>query len=115
MEEAPIAKAIIDDLKSDESTAAEYAKMAVNAIVGYAACDAVYDATAVIAKNNRIYNRYTDESKDIDVWIKATAKTYNEFYIIGAYLSDVWSLTGDAAQDAEIVSNMYVRKFTESK
>ena len=48
----------------------------------------------------------------VDIWIEATAYVNdNEFIIIGAYLSDIWQITGN--NNLEISSNMYIRKFKE--
>ena len=113
LEEAPIANAIIANLKEDESTAANYAEYAVNAACK-GSCIEVFKASAAIAKNRRADNSIIEGSKDLDVWIEATAQTSNGFCIIGAYLTDIWSLTGD--NSAEIASrHMYTRIFTENR
>ena len=72
-----------------------------------------------IAKNNRIWNFYsgTDTehpTEDIDVWIDVYAyDPYYGFFDVGAYLSDIWSLTSNNAE--EIKSHMYIRHFVEKK
>jgi hypothetical protein len=112
LEEAHIARAIISGMKEDESTVAEYAKYAVNAACK-GLCHEVFKASAEIAKNCRINDLYFEGSKNLDVWIEATAQTSDEFCVIGAYLSDIWSLDGDnSAQIAK--DHMYVRIFTEN-
>ena len=111
LEEAPIARAIIANLKEDESTAAEYIRYAINAACGH--CEEVYKATATIAKNCRAWNSIIENSADIDVWIDATARTSDGFCIIGAYLTDIWSLSGDNAK--EMANHMYTRIFTEKR
>ena len=111
IEEAPIARKIISDMKEDETTAAEYAKYAINAACK-GSCIEVFKASATIAKNCRINDWYFKGSGNLDVWIEATAQTTEEFCIIGAYLTDIWSLDGDnSAQVAE--DHMYVRIFRE--
>ena len=110
LEEAPIARAIIANLREDEATATDYIKYAINAACK-GSCLEVFKASAAIAKNRRADNSIIEESKDLDVWIEATAQTSDEFCIIGAYLTDIWSLTGD--NGAEIASHMYVRHFVE--
>lgn len=111
LEEAPAARRIISDMKEDESTVAEYAKYAVNAACK-GCCQEIFKATATIAKNRRINDQYFEGSKDLDVWIDAIAQTSDEFCVIGAYLSDIWSLSGD---DREQVDHMYVRRFIENR
>lgn len=111
LEEAPIANAIINNLKEDESTAFDYAKYAIDAICKGSIVE-VFKASAVIAKNCRANDSIIEGSQDIDVWIEATAQTSDEFCIIGAYLSDIWSLSGDNTK--EIASHMYSRIFKEA-
>lgn len=114
LDEAPAAQRIIKEMREDESTVAEYAIYAVNAAgtEGRDWCAKIYEATAEIAKNSRVQDAYFEGSADLDVWISATARTNNGFCIIGAYLSDIWAISGDNA--AEIAKNhMYVRKFRE--
>lgn len=116
LDEAPAAQRIIKELRDDESTAAEYAVYAVDA-AGQTErdwCVKVYEATAEIAKNSRVQDAYFEGSADLDVWVNATVKTSIGFCIIGAYLTDIWAISGDnAAQIAK--KHMYVRKFRESK
>ena len=69
---------------------------------------------AEIAHNNRVYNRYDDESGTLDIWFTIYAfNSYSGFYTIGAYLSDLWESTGDNAD--ELRGHMYIREFTEKK
>ena len=108
--EAPIAQRIVKDLKEDESSAAEYATLAINAACeGH--CVKVFEAKAVIAKNCRAYGAYFDDSGNLDVWVEATAQTSYGFCIIGAYLSDIWNLDGD--NNDEMAGRMYIRQFKE--
>ena len=59
-------------------------------------------------------NAFTENSGCLDVWIEATALVNgNEFIIIGAYLSDIWMITG--YNNEEIASHMYIRRFKEIK
>lgn len=112
MSEAPIARKIIEELKEDESTAADYASYAVNAAYsGFGGvCEKVFEATAKIAKNCRVNDCYLEGSGDLDIWIDATAKTTDGFCVIGAYLSDIWGLCGE--NDAQVARDyMYVHKF----
>jgi len=115
LEEAPAAQSIISSMKEDDtSTPADYIRQAVNALCGDRnSCDQVFEASAEIAKNCRVWNYHSDNSGTLDVWITGTAKTFDTFYIIGAYLSDLWQLCPD--NYSEITQHFYVRKFTECK
>ena len=73
-----------------------------------------YDIQAEIAKNRRIYNYYTENSADFDIWISFKAfDEYAGFYIVHCYLSDIFSVSSDNKQ--EIRQHMYVREYTEKK
>ena len=115
LEEAPVVRDIIAYTKEDTTTVEEYAEMAIRATYNGKAYDIeVMKASARIAKNARAWNAYNDHSETIDVWVDATAYVNDsEFIIIGAYLSDIWQITG--RDDQEVVSYMYVRKFKEVK
>lgn len=115
LEEAPIARKIIADMKEDENTAADWAEYAISAAYNYRAYSTeILKASAKIAKNGRAWNVLNDHSETLDVWIEATAYVSgDEFIIIGAYLSDIWQITVDNAQES--VSHMYVRRFKEIK
>jgi len=109
------ASEIIADMKDDEYTAKEYAEMAIAAVYdGNAWGIDIMRSMAKISKNRRAWNIYSGNSRDFDIWIEATASVgIDEFIIIGAYLSDIWQITG--SNDEELVSHMYIRKFKEVK
>lgn len=110
--EMPTVRQMIENLKEDEITAKEYAEMAARvAIGGYTV--KVFEASASIAKNCRAENNYTNDSGNLDVWIDFTALTSEGFVIGGAYLTDIWNITGN--NNEEIRSHMFIRKFTETK
>lgn len=115
LEEAPIAREIIASMKEDESTAEEYAEMAIRAAYdGNAWNIDTMRATAKIAKNSRAWNEFSENSGYLDIYIKATAHVnQDEFIMIGAYLSDIWKITG--YNNKEIASHMYIRRFKEIK
>ena len=75
--------------------------------------DKVIEATARIAKNQRVWDAFDEETRDIDVWIEFTAfsEYRSSFIIAGVYLTDLWQLTKDNAD--EIKSHMYIRRFEE--
>lgn len=118
LEDLDRAKMVIASEKEDESTIASWAVMAVNEVLnylnngrgGYAYADEkdILKATAITAKNCRAWNEYGEGSQNMDVWIEATAQTYDCFIEIGSYLSDIW-LTG-ATPYAE---HVYYRVFEE--
>lgn len=97
--ELPSAKQMIAEMKEDESSAAEYLATAAacwlhNSENAHRADDVVkvLAASAEIAGNARIWNRYNDESGRLDVWLTGTVETFYGFLKIGCYLSDVWEI-----------------------
>lgn len=120
LDEAPIVREIIKDMKEDEFTPAEYGKSAIQALYsGNAYNITVLESSAKIAKNQRAWNAYSNESGMLDIWIetKSIVKAMNstesdtEFVIVGSYLSDIWQITSDNM--TEISSHFYVRRFKE--
>lgn len=116
----PIVHQIISDLKDDESTAAEYAMQAADIILhanfGYefSSKAKVFEATAEISRNERIYNYYGEESEHLDIWINFVVFDDIDGVISGgAYLSDIWSLTAD--NKPEIVNHMYYQIYMPVK
>lgn len=118
LEEAPIVRRIIQNMKEEGGDVKEWAALAVNLAAGWGeCCKTVFEAKATIAKNARVKNYYDEDSRDFDIWINCTAEATNGFYIIGAYLSDIWSI-GSRIEDEinkEILSHMYIRVFKEVK
>jgi hypothetical protein len=96
VEKVAIAKKLIRyEKENDDCSVKEWAI--------YAICEALRDrddydigaegiltCSAEIGGNNRVWDAYFEGSKDLDIWIKATAKTGNGYTEIGAYLSDIW-------------------------
>ena len=109
VEEMPAAREIIRQMKADENSAADYIRYAVNALGN--GCEKVYEASAEIAKNCRIWDAYGSGTGTLDVLIKATARTWNGFVEIGAYITDLWNISDDNSQS----EHFFVRTFTESK
>ena len=118
LEDLDRAKMVIASEKEDESTIASWAVYAVNEVLnylnngmgGYAYADEkdILKATARTAKNCRAWNEYGEGSQNMDVWIEATAQTYNCFIEIGAYLSDIWQTGATPYAD-----HVYYRVFEE--
>ena len=74
----------------------------------------ILKAEAEIARNRRVFNRYSDNSGFLDVWLNVYAfDAYKGFYTIGAYLSDIWESTGENSE--ELRSYMYIREYVENK
>lgn len=113
--DAQIVRQIIADMKEDENTAEDYADMAIRAAYnGNAYGIEVLKASAKIVTNSRAWNVFTENSGQLDIWINATAYVNgDEFIMIGAYLSDIWMITG--YNHKEITEHMYIRKFKEAK
>lgn len=110
------AKEIIREMKDDESTAAEYAQYAVNAIgraCGIGSCDKVFECSAEIAGNCRIHDYFGDGSGTLDIWLSGIAKTWDGFVKFGAYLSDIWSISYDTAEDIA-KNHMYYEIFKKA-
>lgn len=112
LEDAEITKEIQAEMEEDTGLI-DYAVMAVNAAGFNTTRGKIYAVTAEWARNRRIWNRYTDNSRDIDIWLNFVAQTDEGFKMIGAYLSDIWEITGD--NQREIASHFYVRNFIEEK
>lgn len=88
--------------------------IAMSCITSYNGDWKFYDIEAEIAKNRRIYNYYTENSADFDIWISFKAfDEYSGFYIVHCYLSDIFSVSEENKQ--EIRKQMYVREYAEMK
>lgn len=116
--ELPQVKRIIADMKEDTGLD-DYARTAARIAVGNYGNE-ILKVEAEIAKNGRVWNRYADESGDLDVWLKVYAfNTFYGFYTIGAYLSDIWEASADINSGRnnydELRGYMYIREFKEVK
>lgn len=111
--EMPAVKKVMQyEKENDEWTVQEWAKMAARLVFDDNGAK-VIEATARIAKNQRVWDAFDEETRDIDVWIEFTAfsEYHSSFIIAGVYLTDLWQLTKDNAD--EIKSHMYIRRFEE--
>ena len=111
--EMPAVKKVMQyEKENDEWTVQEWAKMAARLVFDDNGAK-VIEATARIAKNQRVWDVFDEETRDIDVWIEFTAfsEYRSSFIIAGVYLTDLWQLTKDNAD--EIKSHMYIRRFEE--
>lgn len=106
--QAEAAKYIVEAMKEDESTPAEYAGYAVRAICNaydiYGSVD-VIRAEAYILPNNHVWEQWGERSENLDIWITGIAICgYDDVVRFGAYISDIWALDGD--NYGEIVPRM---------
>ena len=111
--EMPAVKKVMQyEKENDEWTVQEWAKMAARLVFDDNAA-MIIEAKARIAKNQRVWDAFDEETRDIDVWIEFTAfsEYRSSFIIAGVYLTDLWQLTTDNAD--EIKSHMYIRRFEE--
>ena len=111
--EMPAVKKVMQyEKENDEWTVQDWAKMAARLVFDDNGAK-VIEATARIAKNQRVWDAFDEETRDIDVWIEFTAfsEYRSSFIIAGVYLTDLWQLTKDNAD--EIKSHMYIRRFEE--
>lgn len=111
--EMPAVKKVMQyEKENDEWTVQEWAKMAARLVFDDNGAK-VIEATARIAKNQRVWDAFDEETRDIDVWIEFTAfsEYRSSFIIAGVYLTDLWQLTKDNAD--EIKSHMYIRRLEE--
>ena len=111
--EMPAVKKVMQyEKENDEWTVQEWAKMAARLVFDDNGAK-VIEATARIAKNQRVWDAFDEETRDIDVWIEFTAfsEYRSSFIIAGVYLTDLWQLTKDNAD--EIKPHMYIRRFEE--
>ena len=109
IEEAPAAKRIVKEMKDDEMSVAEYAEIAARVAGGNSKYE-ILKASAEIAKNARVYNRYGEDTNDLDIWIDFYAfNEYKGFFEVGVYLSDIWDICDSNAE--EIKSHMYINHY----
>ncbi len=110
--EMPAVKYVMEYAKEDAYSAKDWAKVATRIVFDDNGAK-IIEATAKIAKNQRVWDTFDEGTKDIDVWIEFTAfsEYRSSFIIAGVYLTDLWQLTTDNAD--EIKSHMYIRQFKE--
>lgn len=107
--EAEQAKLVIAYEKEyDDEKVEAWAEMAANeALRGTSDyVSEILKAEAEICKNGRIYDRYSEGTGMIDVWIRGVAKTGTGFLEFGACLSDIWETGG-----TEYKSEMWIQEY----
>lgn len=118
LEEAPAVNRMLEALHENEDDQAIcdpfYLSIAMSCITEYGYNWEYYDIKAEIAKNCRVWNYWTEESKDFDVWISFKAfDEYGGFYVVNCYLSDIYSVTSE--NKTETRKHMYIRAYKEQK
>lgn len=106
LEDLDRARRVIAAEKEDEMSAKDWAVYAVGEALRNkdGSLWEILKAEATTAKNCRAWNRYGDDSADMDVYIRFLAETTEGFIRGGAYLSDIWE-TGAT----EYKQHMYIR------
>lgn len=108
--EMPAARQIVKDFREDEDIDG-YISSVARIVCGYNESFEILRSSAEITRNCRIQDYYGDNTKDLDVWIYGLA--FNWFYgliEIGAYVSDVFSITG-TAEDKDLLQHFYFREY----
>lgn len=119
VDELPYAKQIVKDMKDDEMSAQEYAKMAADAILWGPECGdsvrRVIEADAEICRDNAIpYEQFGEGCGRLGVWLRFTAETFDGFLKVGCLLSDVWGLGTDEAR-SDLMRHSYIRYYKEQE
>lgn len=115
MHDVTEARKIISQEKTNTLTAAEAAAMIGQAVIKYPSDLKVLEASAEIAGNCRVWNYYTDDSRNLDVWVNFRIRAFNEYIEGGAYLSDVFQLTGDDESKRELESHCFLVWYTRAR
>lgn len=108
LEDLDRAKAVIAAEKEDEMSAKDWAVYAVGEALRNkdGSLWEILKAEATTAKNCRVWGAYTDDSADMDVYIKFLAETSEGFIEGGAYLTDIWQ----SEAETRYKNHMYIRK-----
>lgn len=93
-----------------EENLEELAQMAARVASGSNYEFEILKSSAEIAKNSRIYNAFTENSAELDVWIEIYAYNRHEgFFDLGVYITDLWQV--DGYNNDEIRSHMFLKEF----
>lgn len=116
LEDMDIARRIIRDMKEDDTTPTWYAEVALGHWIfkRLKNRDGVYEvlrATAEISKNRRSWEAYGEDTRQMDIWIEAVAKTFDGYLELGAYLTDINGI----APNTDFTDHMYARYYTVNK
>lgn len=109
--EAERARAIIQELKDDEYSVKDYAGMAANLAAGVNGME-VLQCSAVIALNCRSFDRFGEDTQNLDVWIEFKAfDAFQGFYWGGMYLSDIWDIPCDMNEREQHKKLMWLQEY----
>lgn len=109
--EMPIVRELIKRMREDNDFD-QYALSAARVASGDKDSFSILTQQAQIAKNERVQDYYSDNSGDLDIWLEFIAFSFfGGCYLIGIYLSDVFSITGTAS-DSELKQHMFIRQYT---
>ena len=109
----PAVRRLIREMKEDNYIK-EYGGMAARVASGEYDTFEILKAEAEVAKNNRVFNAFFDGSENLDIWCRFYAyNSYYGFYEIGAYITDIWNITGDNSD--EIRQQMYINAFRRER
>ena len=109
LEELDIAKTIIADMKEDTSKPAEYARAA---LINFANDNGVeiVQASAEIGRNCFVsFNRYSEGTRDFDVYIHFVGRSQSAYYDGFVPLSEIWDIMPG---ECNFSRNAYIRTFT---
>ena len=112
------AKQMVKDLREEDSTVEEYAKMAAIAITDDNSVE-IIRATAEFEDHIGIWNFFNDESHRLDVKISFVATYWDGdsycFMQASAYLSNIYQSNGTDEYKAFMRHTSHVKKFVEAK
>lgn len=107
----PTVKRMVDEVKEDEYSATDYAKMVARTVFGDNEA-MIFNAVAEVAGNERANDNFFEGSGTFDIWIEFIAfHSFKGACEIGVYLTDIWSYSGDAEKEEEYKSHMYMNGF----
>ena len=96
----------------DTMTPAEYLEMAARLASRSNNSFQIYDASARIARNCRVYEQFGPGTGTFDVWLEGIAfHPFAGAYMIGAYLSDLWQITGGPSDEYLVRDHMFIKEY----
>ena len=110
--EARVAVWMTEDMKGNDS-AKSYAKRALEAWTDGEKVQ-ILCAEAEIAKNPRAWNCFAEHSGQLDVFVTGlgfVGEGRERIVEIGAFVSDIWELGGNAARNRELMENWPCREY----
>ena len=109
--EMPAVREIQRQESEDTMTVSEYLQMAAHVASSDNSSYQIYDASASIARNGRVWDYYGDGTGRLDIWLEGLAfNAYVGAFLIGVYLSDLFQITGGPADD-QVREHMFIKEF----